>query len=261
MVVNETVEVDMSAYEPSPGSTVWENRNIYDTQLGMLRWLTRGKYVVGMDEEIRAQSYYNDAMRELIARELDPYMSDPSPYHIRFARNLINQIRKYRHVPGDERGRVYRSGGQPHRGRRGKHKARHMRGNGAENILPSSSQHTRVTPNWVHIREQIIIDPPAGLVAAVRPFVMFQNAPLHDAYSGKADVLIQCAHGPCQRYIPVDQESKWCDACNDAEHDALYGEAEIFPCITQDDNGDKQCVECYRCLHASERIGQRFPNQ
>ena len=244
MVVTEAVEVDMGTYEPSLGQTVWENRNIYDTQMGMLRWLTRGKYIVGMDEEIRAQSYYNDAMRELIARELYPHMSDPSPYHIRFARNLINQIRKYRHVPGDERGRVYRSGGQPHRGRRGKHKARSMRDNGAEIWRGNSSQQARVVPNRVVIRDQIIIDPPAELVAAIRPFVLLNSSPLHSASSGKADVLIQCAHGPCQRYIPVDQKSNCCYYCDDTDREAIW----------LDDNGDDECIDCYRCIDAGQRV-------
>ena len=36
---------------------------------------------------------------------------------------------------------------------------------------------------------------------------------------GNAEILIQCAHGPCQRYIPVDQKSKWCYACDGCEHD------------------------------------------
>ena len=105
----------------------------------------------------------------------------------------------------------------------------------------------QVVPNRVVIRDQIIIDPPAELVAAIRPCVLLNNAPLHYASSGKADVLIQCAHGPCQRYIPVDQKSKCCYYCDDTDRDAIW----------LDDNGDDECIDCYRCKDA----GQRFQNQ
>ena len=39
---------------------------------------------------------------------------------------------------------------------------------------------------------------------------------------GKANILLQCAHGPCQRYISVHINKAWCFECEGTEIHAPF---------------------------------------
>ena len=54
-----------------------ERRGIFSASIHMLQWLTRGHLVEWVSEEARDNAYYNEALRLLVNRELDPHSHNP----------------------------------------------------------------------------------------------------------------------------------------------------------------------------------------
>ena len=208
--LKKMANVLLNEYEPAPGDSLQEARNMFRAEVGMLQWLTRGHETEQVDETARANAYYNNALWSLVRRELIPHMDNPGPYHIVYAKQLILNLLQYRHVPGDERGVILRSEVQPFqplRRKRGKHRSRTaVQGN--PRLI---SETTRAVDESLH-----------QAVYNRTQFILLRDSPKDKPDSGKSDILMQCAHGPCQRYISVHKKSTWCENCEAIELHASF---------------------------------------
>ena len=223
--------VNIATYMPEAGDSVRESQNIFAAELGMLQWLTRGYGVENVSDEARCNSYYNEALWRMVINELMPHLHNPSHYHILYAKHLILNLRKYRYVPGDERGVIVRSAVQQipnesHRRKRGKRKSR--------TVVQGHAQWLAATTRAV---DQSLVQAAYNRM----PFVLIKNNPLlwatSESSSGNAEILIQCGHGHCQRYIPVHDTRKWCRQCEAVELHAQF-------MVNEDENGDRHCTSC-----------------
>ena len=223
--LKKMANVLLNEYEPAPGDSLQEARNMFRAEVGMLQWLTRGHETEQVDETARANAYYNNALWSLVRRELIPHMDNPGPYHIVYAKHLILNLLQYRHVPGDERGVILRSEVQPFqplRRKRGKHRSRTaVQGN--PRLI---SETTRAVDESLH-----------QAVYNRTQFIMLRDSPKDKPDSGKSDILMQCAHGPCQRYISVHKKSAWCENCETIE---LHASFMVFECS---DGIHDQCTQ------------------
>ena len=230
--------IDLANYESSPEDSTVERQGIFGAQIQMLQWLTRGHIVDNVTPTARARAYYNRWMHVIIARELMPYAQDPQFFHIMYARNLILDL-KCRYVPGDERGMILRSDVCPNttgstRRKRGKHRSR-SQGNAQSPLEP--------------VREADLSLEQTAL--RNMPMVMVRNIPPKMSSPGKADVLNQCAHGPCQRYIPVHMNKAWCYQCERIEIHASF-------LIYED---ERKRARCPSCLREGDDVGYRVTTQ
>ena len=240
------VHVNSAEYQPEPGDSIMERRGIFSASIHMLQWLTRGHLVEWVSEEARDNAYYNEALRLLVNRELIPHSHNPELYHILYAKHLIVNLLKYRYVPGDERGVILRSEVQPNsnnnnrsRRSRGRHRSR--------TVVQGNQQLLSATTRAVD----------HSLMAAVynsMPFVLVKDVwdyNTNTSVDGTAEILIQCAHGPCQRYIPVVQDKPWCAPCERIEVHApfMVHDADFNSC-------EDQCTSCFRI-----EDGHRIQNQ
>ena len=225
------VQVNIAEYQPAPGDSIMERRGIFSASIHMLQWLTRGHLVEWVSEEARDNAYYNEALRLLVNRELIPHSHNPELYHILYAKHLIVNLLKYRYVPGDERGVIVRSAVQQiptesHRRKRGKRKSR--------TVVQGHAQWLAATTRAV---DQSLVQAAYNRM----PFVLIKNNPLlwatSESSSGNAEILIQCGHGHCQRYIPVHGTRKWCRQCEAVELHAQF-------MVNEDENGDRHCTSC-----------------
>ena len=239
--------VNIATYMPEARDSVRESQNIFAAELGMLQWITRGYGVENVSDEARCNSYYNEALRRMVDNELVPHLRNPSHYHILYAKHLILNLRKYRYVPGDERGVILRSEVQPisnnninrSRRSRGRHKSR--------TVVQGNQQLLSATTSAVE----------HSLVTAVynsMPLVLVKDVwdyNTNTSVDGTADILIQCAHGPCQRYIPVAHDKPWCAPCERIEVHApfMVHDADFNSC-------EDQCTSCFRI-----EDGHRIQNQ
>ena len=57
---------------------------------------------------------------------------------------------------------------------------------------------------------------------------------------GQANILIQCAHGPCQRYMSVHTKGKWCPECSEIEH-----HSSAWVMVDTDEHGNRFCFKCH----------------
>ena len=80
---------------------------------------------------------------------------------------------------------------------------------------------------------------------------MVRNIPPKTSSPGKADVLNQCAHGPCQRYIPVHMNKAWCYQCERIEIHASF-------LIYED---ERKRARCPSCLREGDDVGYRVTTQ
>ena len=224
--LKKMANVLLNEYEPAPGDSLQEARNMLRAEVGMLQWLTRGHETEQVDETARANAYYNNALWSLVLCELILHMDNPEPYHIVYAKHLILNLLQYRHVPGDERGVILRSEVQPFqplRRKRGKHRSR--------TAVPGNprliSETTRAVDESLH-----------QAVYNRTQFILLRDSPKDKPDSGKSDILMQCAHGPCQRYISVHKKSAWCENCEAIE---LHASFMVFECS---DGIHDQCTQC-----------------
>ena len=224
--LKKMANVLLNEYEPAPGDSLQEARNMLRAEVGMLQWLTRGHETEQVDETARANAYYNKALWSLVLHELIPHMNNPGPYHILYAKHLILNLLQYRHVPGDERGVILRSEVQPFqplRRKRGKHRSRTVV-HGNPRLI---SETTRAVDESLH-----------QAVYNRTQFILLRDSPKDKPDSGKSDILMQCAHGPCQRYISVHKKSAWCENCEAIE---LHASFMVFECS---DGIHDQCTQC-----------------
>ena len=219
--------VDLANYESSPEDSAVERQGIFGAQIQMLQWLTRGHIVDNVTPTARARAYYNRWMHVIIARELMPYAQDPQCFHIMHARNLILEV-KCRYVPGDERGMILRSEAHPNndgstRRKRGKHKTRSMvRGSAQLPLMP--------------VREaDLSLEQPTSSNTLL---TMNKRISPKPSPPGQANILIQCAHGPCQRYISLHINKAWCFECGGTEIHAPF-------LVHEDEQKHARCPVCF----------------
>ena len=237
--LNKMANVILEEYEPQPGDSLREAQNILRAEVGMLQWLTRGHEKEQVDETARANAHYNDALWSLVLRELIPHLNNPEPYHILYAKHLILNLLQYRHVPGDERGVIIRSDVQhfqPLRRKRGKHRSRAAVQGNPRLISETTNAVDESLHQMVYNRTQ---------------FIQFKDSPKDKPDSGKSEILMQCAHGPCQRYIPVHQKVVWCKPCEAVE---LHAQFMVF------ESSDGIHDQCTRCLDENELLRQDLGN-
>ena len=233
--LKKMANVLLNEYEPAPGDSLQEARNMFRAEVGMLQWLTRGHETEQVDETARANAYYNNALWSLVRRELIPHMDNPGPYHIVYAKHLILNLLQYRHVPGDERGVILRSEVQPFqplRRKRGKHRSRTAVQGNPQLI----SETTRAVDESLH-----------QVVCNRTQFVLLKDSPKDKPDSGKSEILMQCAHGPCQRYISVHQKAAWCKHCEAIE---LHASFMVF------ESSDGIHDQCTHCLDDTTEFGE-----
>ena len=157
-----------------------------------------------------------------------------------YARNLILNL-KCRYVPGDEQGMILRSAvhlndNRSTRRKRGKHKSRVVvQGNTQLPLEPVREADLHVE---LHSSSNTLL-------------AMNKQISPKPSLPGKANILIQCTHGPCQRYVSMHTNKAWCFECEGAE---LYA-----PFLVHED--DRSHTRCPACLLETDNTGLRVTTQ
>ena len=228
----------MANYEPELHDSPSEAKQIFRAQVSMLQWLlrgSRGDKVEELSDDCRERAYYNEALWRLVVDDLYPHLHDPRLYHILYAKYLILHLQEHRFVPGDERGIITRSEVQA----RLYHRCKRYR---ARKVIENDSQRL--------VGETKKVDQALELATyRERPLVFVRDIPTKSFRPGKAarasspgrsDILIQCAHGPCQRYMSVHTKGKWCPECSEIEH-----HSSAWVMVDTDEHGNRFCFKCH----------------
>ena len=233
--------MDIADYEPELKDSPSEAKQIFAAEISMLQWLLRGfegyrGYNVNkLPDDFRERAYYNAALWRLVIDDLFPHLRDPRIYHILYAKYLILHLREHRFVPGDERGVITRSEVQArlyHRCKR--YKARQAVKGDLQHLVGETKEVDQALGQAMYGKRPLVIMRDIPVKASRQGKIARMSSP------GQSDILIQCAHGPCQRYISVHTKGSWCPECSEIEHHTC---ASIM--IDEDEHGNKYCFKCH----------------
>ena len=188
--------MDIANYEPELKDSSSEAKQIFAAEISMLQWLLRGYRGYNVDklpDDFRERAYYNEALWRLVIDDLFPHLRDPRIYHILYAKYLILHLREHRFVPGDERGVITRSEVQArlyHRCKR--YKARQAVKGDLQHLVGETKEVDQALGQAMYGKRPLVIMRDIPVKASRQGKIARMSSP------GQSDILIQCAHGPCQ---------------------------------------------------------------